>query len=68
MSSNQFEVHDPVILSWAREVLDACATPTGMQQTVLYAVNVTKPSAATSASASWLLGIHQPYRSSLAGQ
>ncbi len=38
MTANPVEVHDPVILAQAREILDACATAREMQQAVLDAV------------------------------
>jgi glycine hydroxymethyltransferase len=37
-TTNQTEVHDPVILSHAKAVLDACRTPQEMQEAVLAAV------------------------------
>jgi glycine hydroxymethyltransferase len=38
MPSAQFEVHDPTILSKARQLLDACASPAEMQRAVVDAV------------------------------
>jgi glycine hydroxymethyltransferase len=37
-STNQFEVHDPEMLSQARAILDACHSPQEMQEAVLAAV------------------------------
>ena len=37
-TTNQVEVHDQVILSHARSILDACSSPEEMQQAVLAAV------------------------------
>src|SRR5260370_9516756 len=38
-TTNQTEVHDPVILSHAKTILDACSSPQEMQEAVLAAVS-----------------------------